>query len=341
MKFDFIIGNPPYQDETLGDNKGFAPPIYHKFMDSAYETGDAVELVHPARFLFNAGSTPKEWNEKMLADPHFKILHYEQDASILFSNTDIKGGVVISYRDRNKLFNAIKVFTKYPELNTILEKVAPEKESDSLMDIIFIQNRFNLEKLYHDHPECKSSIGSNGKDSRFEKNIFAKIPLFTLEGGKNDTRTLGIFNNKREWRYISTKYVDVDHENLKHYKVVLPVASGSGEFGQPLSMPVIEKPYEAYTRSFIGIGAFDTEKEAEGALKYLKTKFARAMLSVLKVTQMNNKDVWRFVPIQSFSDNSTVNWGESVESIDKQLYLKYKLTDSEILFIETHVKEMN
>lgn len=64
MKFDFIIGNPPYQDETLGDNSTFAPPIYHKFLDGAYELADRVEMIHPARFLFNAGSTPKRVESK-------------------------------------------------------------------------------------------------------------------------------------------------------------------------------------------------------------------------------------------------------------------------------------
>ena len=75
MRFNFVIGNPPYQDETIGDNKGFAPPIYHKFLDEAYKVSDAVEMIHPARFLFNAGSTPKTWNAKMLNDIHFKVLH--------------------------------------------------------------------------------------------------------------------------------------------------------------------------------------------------------------------------------------------------------------------------
>ena len=74
MKFDYIIGNPPYQDETLGDNKGFAPPIYHKFLENAYGVGNVVEMIHPARFLFNAGSTPKQWNQQMLEDPHLKVL---------------------------------------------------------------------------------------------------------------------------------------------------------------------------------------------------------------------------------------------------------------------------
>ena len=89
MKFDFCIGNPPYQDETIGENKGFAPPVYDRFLDSAYEIADKVEMIHPARFLFNAGSTSKKWNEKMLNDPHLKVKYFEQDSSKLFSNTDI------------------------------------------------------------------------------------------------------------------------------------------------------------------------------------------------------------------------------------------------------------
>lgn len=75
MKFDFAIGNPPYQDITTGENDTFAPPVYNKFLDSAYQIADKVEMIHPARFLSNAGSTPKEWNKKMLDDEHLKILY--------------------------------------------------------------------------------------------------------------------------------------------------------------------------------------------------------------------------------------------------------------------------
>ena len=119
MKFDFIIGNPPYQDETIGENKGFAPPIYHLFMDESYKLSDRVELIHPARFLFNAGSTPKAWNKKMLNDPHLKVLWYEQDSSKIFNGTDIKGGVVVTLHDATKDFGVIGTFTTYTELNTI------------------------------------------------------------------------------------------------------------------------------------------------------------------------------------------------------------------------------
>ena len=73
-KFNVIIGNPPYQEESHGDQKLFTAPIYDKFMESAYKVGSIVELITPARFLFNAGSTPKKWNKKMLTDPHYQTL---------------------------------------------------------------------------------------------------------------------------------------------------------------------------------------------------------------------------------------------------------------------------
>ena len=109
MKFDFVIGNPPYQDESNGDLRNYAPPIYHLFLDEAYKVADKVELIHPARFLFNAGATPKAWNEKMLQDPHFKVLEYEEDSDKVFPNlsTPIKGGIVITYRDEKKKYGFI------------------------------------------------------------------------------------------------------------------------------------------------------------------------------------------------------------------------------------------
>ena len=83
MKFDFVIGNPPYQQESVGANANDTP-IYHYFYDAAYKVADKVELISPARFLFNAGGTPKEWNAKMLNSPHIKVLLYESDASKIF-----------------------------------------------------------------------------------------------------------------------------------------------------------------------------------------------------------------------------------------------------------------
>lgn len=120
--FNYVIGNPPYQDETLGDNKGFAPPVYDKFLDAAYEIADKVEMIHPARFLFDAGSTPKAWNKKMLSDEHFKVLEYEADASSVFPGIDIKGGVAITYHDHTKDYGVIGIFTRMMKLIALCKK---------------------------------------------------------------------------------------------------------------------------------------------------------------------------------------------------------------------------
>ena len=89
MKFDYVIGNPPYQEDN--DNNNRQKPVYNLFMEEAFKVSDVVELITPARFLFDAGKTPKVWNEKMLEDEHLKVEYYEQDSSKVFSNTDIKG----------------------------------------------------------------------------------------------------------------------------------------------------------------------------------------------------------------------------------------------------------
>ena len=208
MKFDFIIGNPPYQgDVEESENKTFMPSVYNLFMDMAYELSDRVELVHPARFLFNAGQTPKTWNQKMLSDPNLKILYFEPDSSKIFPNTDIKGGVVISYHDKTKNFGAIQTFTSFPELNSILIKVNSNNDNGSLMNIVYAQNRFNLENLYFKYPQYKSIIGSDGRDKRFRNNIFEKIPLFTDEKvNEDDLHVLGITNNKRVWKYFPIEF---------------------------------------------------------------------------------------------------------------------------------------
>ena len=120
--FDFCIGNPPYQENI--QNKGDRPnPVYNEFMDATYNVASRVELITPARFLFEAGQTPKAWNEKMLKDEHFKVLNYEPDATKIFPNTDIKGGVAITYHDDSRIFGAIETFTAFAELNSIIKKL--------------------------------------------------------------------------------------------------------------------------------------------------------------------------------------------------------------------------
>jgi hypothetical protein len=361
MKFDFIIGNPPYQEEQISDNfdgslKNFAPPIYNHFMDECFALGNAVELIHPARFLFNAGSTPKAWNEKMLADEHFKVLYYEEDGHKVFPSlsTPLRGGVAITYRNAKKNYGAIQAFTKYPEVNDIMHKVIYSKSFSSLMDIVYSRTAYRLtEEMHKDHPEARyredgngQNIGllSKGHDYDMSSNIMALIPSIFFDkmplDGKDYIQILGRVNNKRIYKYIRREYVK-HVDNLDYYKVYVAQANGSGEFGEPISEPVIEKPGVGATETFLGMGSFNSFEEGRALSKYLKTKFSRAMLSVLKVTQNGNKPVWRYVPLQDFTSDSDIDWSKSISEIDQQLYAKYGLDESEIAFIESHVKEMS
>lgn len=344
MKFDFVIGNPPYQEEK--EDNGRQPPIYDKFMDGTYQVSGKVLLISPARFLFNAGQTPKEWNKKMLNDPNLKVLMYEQDSSKVFPNTDIKGGVAVTYRNKNENYGAIGVFTPIPELNSILHRVKGKLEK-SLAEIIYAPTKFDLDHLYERHPEFKPLIKADGKDKLLRTNIFERLSVFhENKKSKDDIAILGLIGGKRSWRFIDKYYLDDGNGQINTWKVLLPESNGSGAIGEVLSTPLIGEPLIGepligYTQTFIGMGAFENETEAQALYKYIVGKFSRAMLGILKITQHNPISTWKYVPLQDFTSSSDIDWSKSVHEIDLQLYDKYGLTIEERNFIETHVKEMD
>lgn len=340
MKFDFIIGNPPYQLEPeQGSTRSL--PIYDVFMDAAYRVGCKILLITPARFLFNAGQTKKEWNEKMLNDTHFKVLDYEADSSKVFSTTDIAAGVAISYYDNNAHFKPIGTFVAIADLRTIIEKAAAIDEKHSIASIADSQNNYDFSNLYADHPDYAKYIPAEGKHSQLKSNALMKVPIFTLEKqNEDDYKIYGLVDGKRSFRYCSRKYIRNTHLALTKYKVLIAKAGGSGKFGDTLSDPIIVEPNSGFTQTFISIGLFDTRAEAENLEKYIKTKFSRTLLGVLKVTQDNPPIKWKLIPLQDFTPASDIDWSKSIPEIDQQLYAKYGLDESEIAFIESHVKEM-
>ena len=334
MKFDVVIGNPPYQEETKDTSD---KPIYNYFMSEAYKFADKVCFITPARFLFNAGKTPKKWNAKMLDDKHLKVAYYEQDSSNVFPNTDIKGGVAITYRDTQKNFGKIGTFTHFDELNTALHKVLEKNKNSDFLDSLYYSTdsyKFS-QKMHQDFPEAKEKL-SKGHEKTVASSVLSSLDnIFTENKNfENSFKFIGVIKNKRKWRYINSEYIE-EHPNLRKFKVMLPGSNGSGAIGEVLSTPLV-----GHTQTFISFGAFDNREEAENLLKYIKTKFARTMLGTLKITQSNKKDTWRNVPLQNFTNNSDINWSQSIAQIDQQLYKKYGLDEREIKFIEEKVREM-
>lgn len=349
MKFDFAIGNPPYQDEAPGDSKSDLP-VYHYFMDAAYTISDKVELITPAKFLSNAGGTPKKWNEKMLNDKHFKILFYESNAKSVFPNTTFTGGIAITYRDEKNDFEPITVFSPFEELNSIKNKVL-KSDFKSISELISGRTPFlYTDDLHKDFPDIEAKL-SDGHKYDVSSNSFEVIPeIYEFdkpEDEQNYVRVLGRLENKRTYVWLKKEYVRGRDDNfIGNWKVLLPKANGaSGMLGKEparlISKPVVGYPYDISTDTFICVGVFSTKEETENALKYINSKFARALLGILKVTQANPKTTWEFVPLQDFTDSSDIDWSKPISEIDKQLYKKYSLSDDEIKFIDSHVKEMN
>ena len=340
MKFDAVVGNPPYQEET--GNNSRKPPIYHLFYDIAFRLSKKATLITPARFLFNAGQTPKKWNEKMLSDEHVKVVKYFSDSKQVFESVDIKGGVAILYRDADEKFGGIGTFTTNTIVGDILEKVL-STNFVSLTNIVYPKSNYGFtDSLYSDYPELKTRL-TEGNEYIIDANIFEKMPeiFFSHKLGCDDEYVLvyGRENNRRIYKAIKKIYVR-DNQQLHAYKLLITGANGTGKMGEVLSNPEIVGPNVCYTQTFMSIGCFDNRYEANSLLSYVKTKFARMLLSTLKITQNNPKETWAHIPIQNFTENSDIDWSKSVAEIDRQLYKKYNLSDEEITFIESMIKPM-
>ncbi|MCQ9209394.1 Eco57I restriction-modification methylase domain-containing protein [Granulicatella seriolae] len=347
MKFDVVVGNPPYQENSGTSARDDA--LYNYFYDLADKIGEKYLLISPARFLFNAGSTPKAWNQKMLNDSHIQIVFYEHNSSKVFPNVGIAGGVVILYKNKNEVFGAIKSFTSFEELNKISQLIDLD-QGEVLSSVISGRGIYRLTaKLHEDYPQIKE-MQSKGHQNDIGTGAFDKFNnLIFFEEKPNDgysyTLIQGRFNNTRTYRYIRSDYVNEPFA-YDSWRVILPKAYGAGisKDGSAATLigePFVIAPNVGFTETYISIGKFDNEQEANNALKYIKGKFARTMLAVLKITQDNTKEKWSKVPLQDFTPHSDIDWSKSIPEIDQQLYTKYGFDQNDINFIEEKVKAMD
>ena len=342
MKFDAIVGNPPYQTMSTGEANG-SDPIYHLFIDAACKLGERVCFIHPARFLFNAGKTPKDWNEKMLNDEHFRVVRYCANSSEVFPTVDIKGGVAITYWDKNKTFEKIGIFIAHEPLRTALEKVLKRKGFKSFANIVYSRDLYRLTETLYKENSWAENRQSKGHRYDIGSNVFDTFPELFFDEKPNDNckyaQIYGRENNNRILKWIKKSYIKIPN-NFDFYKIFIPKANGSGSIGEVLSTPMVGEPMVGSTTTFLSIGRFSTKNEARACMKYIKTKFARAMLGTLKVTQDNPRETWANVPLQDFTPNSDIDWNKPIADIDRQLYKKYNLSEEEIAFIESKVKAM-
>lgn len=340
MKFNAVVGNPPYQTENTGSGNG-KEPIYNYFIDASMQLGKTGTLIHPGRFLFGAGKTPKDWNEKILHDKHYKVISYFSNSRVIFPTVDIKGGIAITYWDKDKDFGEIGLFNSYQEMDSILEKVNLRKEK-SMSIIVYPRDLYRLtETFYTENPKLD---GRQASGHRYDvgSNIGELFPEIFCAEEKSDATNILIYTKTKEGRKllsIPRKYVKLP-DNIDFYKVFFAKMYGKGAFGEAPQDPIVGEPGVGSSATFLSIGKFKTKEEALAVIRYSKTKFVRSLISTLKVTPNSTKETWNNVPLQDFTPNSDIDWSQSIDDIDKQLFKKYGLTQEEIDFINANVKPM-
>ncbi len=339
MKFDVIIGNPPYQMED-GGAQASAIPIYNKFINQAKKLNPRyISMIVPSRWM-TGGKGLDAFREEMIHSNNIYELHDFADSKDCFHGVDIKGGVCYFLIDNNyhgkcrcfrHSINGISdsyrslcekgndIFIREPTLVSILFKVQSKKEQ-SLSSIV------SARKPYALAAETMRNAKKYG------------LPEFSETAQPGGYRILGLGENQRRtWKFLPNNYpIPRRDSGLMKYKVFIAEAYGCGEIGEipstpVLSTPVLSKPGELCTETFLQIGPFDTQMEAENMLSYIRTKFFRALVGIKKQTQHTTQKVYQFVPMQDFSKPWT----------DKELYMKYGLSENEIEFIESNIKPMD
>ena len=289
VKIKVVVGNPPYQEVNEGNGNG-ANPLYHLFIDLARKLSPIGSMIHPARFLFKAGKTPKDWNEKILSDPYFKVVDYWVKSIDVFNNVDVKGGIAITMWNENEKCGPIGFFSPYPEVRNILKKVQ-SYNTESFSDIVYPRDLYKLsDKLYTENPWAEGRQ-SQGHRLDIGSSIFDVFPELFLDNAPNESEYIGLYGllgRDRVTKWIKRSYIKLP-DNIDKFKVLVPKSNGSGAIGEVLSTPVIGVPVIGHTLTFLSIGRFDKAPQAEACLKYIKTRFARLLLGTLRVCLLLNQ----------------------------------------------------
>ena len=342
MKFNVIVGNPPYQ-QSDGGAQASAKPIYNLFVDIAKKLNPSnIAMIMPTRW-FAGGRGLNEFRDQMLNDTHISELHDFLKPELIFQNINLRGGICYFLWD--KAYNNIKELTKVftykddliPKINTRSLKT---EDSDILIRhniAIEMINKINTHPKFESFENHISSLRPFGF-----RGYFSKDEKFR-ESNKGLIEPVICYGKGKKIGYLERTEITKNTEWIDKFKVYTPRANNIGtELNDDNLNTFVGSPNTICTESYMVVGV-DLELDKISAInlcKYFTTKFARFYHSVGKAGQDATSKTYKFVPLQNFTSDSDLDWSKSTEDIDRQLYSKYKLTNEEIEFIESMIKPM-
>ena len=331
MKFDAIVGNPPYQVMDGGAGVS-AKPVYNAFVEIAKKLQPAyLSLIMPARW-YAGGKGLDDFRDGMLHDKCISKLFDFFDATYIFPRIDLSGGLCYFLRDSNYKGDTCKI--------TAMRNGQVTIKNRKLLDETGLFIRFNeavsiLEKVRANYPSNVffDSLVSSRKPFGVQTN-----DKVLKTKGKN---TLFIYAYPANGYYEAQK-IKTGKEYIPQYKVFISYAYGErGDFPYfVIGKPFIGEPQSICSETYLVISPNESEDYVNHVAKYLKCKFTRALILLKKNTQHATSKVYSLVPLQDFTSQSDIDWSQPVEDIDRQLYGKYSLTADEIAFIEKTIKPM-
>ncbi|RYF87482.1 MAG: restriction endonuclease [Chitinophagaceae bacterium] len=344
MKFNVIVGNPPYQQSDEGGNKNSASPIYHEFVNVAKKLNpEIISMIIPTRW-YAGGKDLDEFRDQMLNDKHISELHDFLKPDLIFEKINLRGGICYFLWDKSydSTTNLTKVFTYNDDLNpTIHSRSLRTEDSD-----ILIRHNVAVEmiKKVKDHDGFISFEAhiSARKPFGLEANIVQSPKVFrsSKKGLKNPVTCYG---KAKKVGFVERDEILKNSDWIDRFKVFTPRANNIGtELNDDNLNTFIGMPNSVCTESFIAVGV-NLNLDATSARNlcvYFATKFARFQHSLGKASQDATSKTYKFVPLQNFSTDSDINWSKSIEEIDQQLYKKYNFSQEEIDFIESMIKPM-
>lgn len=342
MKFDAVVGNPPYQLSD-GGAQASATPIYNLFVEIAKKLSDKyVSLIMPSRWM-TGGKGLDSFRREMIRDEHILKLFDHFNAADCFSNVDIKGGICYFLRDKNITGLCEVVSYTKDGIFISIRKLCEEGDEIFIRENRLISIKRKVQSLTK---ESFESIVSAMKPYGLRGDVFKNPQKYNLPPMSNEFIEDGLTiwgldaTQKRAKKYVQRDYPIPKQEYIGGYKLFVSRNQGTGVLGEEFSAPIFASPNECCTETFVVIGLFTDKQEMMNCWKYICTKFFRAMVGIRKNDQGAGRAIYKFVPLQNFTDKSDIVWSKSISEIDQQLYKKYNLTNEEISFIESMIKPM-